>query len=91
MSTRTLYEALEQIPDLPVPVHSWIVEEGEDSTGYDSVWVWAVLPDDDESNWEWDKLERLQTLIWDAVRSRYERAPPWVYVRFRGASESVEA
>jgi len=85
VTTGTIKSALRDIRELPAPVRSWRVESGPDATGDDAVWVWVTLDDEDL---DVDTRSRLRDLVWDVVRQLDAAAPPWVYVRFRGASEA---
>lgn len=81
----TIESALAELRNLPTPVSSWQVETGLDSTDDPAVWVWVMLEEEDV---DFDTRSRLR----DIVRARVRRETDdtsWVYVRFRGASESI--
>ena len=65
-------------------VRKWDVEEGYDSTGDFAFWVWITV-DDDLLNRE--NRNRLRDLVKEKVRNLEPGKSPWMYVRFRGASE----
>ena len=79
--------ALNELGNLPTRVSGWLVETGLDSTDEPAVWVWALLEDDEV---DFDTRSRLRDMVFDRVRSRTGPST-WVYVRFRGASETVPA
>lgn len=83
-SATTIESDLKELQELPTPVASWQVETGPDATEEPSVWVWVMLQDEDV-----DIRTRalLRDMVRDTVRRRAHDAA-WVYVRFRGASES---
>lgn len=85
MSSQGIENALRKMKNLPVPVKDWQVETGEDSTGNEAVWVWVTLKDEDLDR---APRDRVRELVRDAVHRSIQRDEPWVYVRFRGASES---
>ena len=74
-SATTIESDLRKLRELPTPVAAWQVETGPDATEYPSVWV--------------DMATRslLREMVRDTVRQRDGKL--WVYVRFRGASETV--
>lgn len=80
----TIESALNELPDLPTPVSSWRVEIGLDATEDPAVWVWAMLEHEDVDA---GIRSRLRSIVSDLVRSETD-SDPWVYVRFRGASEA---
>ena len=83
-SATTIESDLRKLRELPTPVSAWQVETGPDATEYPSVWVWVVLEEE-----EVDMATRslLREMVRDTVRRRDGKL--WVYVRFRGASETV--
>jgi hypothetical protein len=82
----TIETVLRELDALPAPVHSWRVETGPDATEHSAVWVWITLEDeylDSKTRGE------LRDLVRNVVREKADDAP-WVYVRFRAASEARE-
>ena len=79
--------ALNELGDLPTPVGGWLVETGLDSADQPAVWVWALLVEDEV---DFDTRSRLRDIIREKVGRRTGPAV-WVYVRFRGATETVPA
>ena len=79
--------ALNELGDLPTPVGGWLVETGLDSADQPAVWVWALLVEDEV---DFDTMSRLRNMVFDKVQSR-TGSSTWVYVRFRGATETVPA
>ena len=77
---------LKNLPDLPIPVSSWLVETGVDATDDLAVWVWAIL---DQVNINSAIRFRLRQKIREAVRE-ITGSSHWVYVRFRDISEEEE-
>ena len=73
---------LEEIPELPTPVHSWIVEDGIDAGDEPAVWVWAIIEHPDVES---DELSDLKELVRRVVRE--ETDGRWAYVRVRGLDE----
>ena len=86
-TTAAIESALHELRDLPTPVRSWRVEAGRDATEEPAVWVWATLEDERA---DLATRSQLRDMVRDAVR-RAGDGIRWVYVRFRGASESPEA
>jgi len=86
MTTETVNTILGEVDQLPRSIRSWQIETGPDVSGTDAVWVWVTL-DDDAFNGE--TTSRVRNMIRQAVQSRGGENAPWVYVRFRGASEVV--
>ena len=84
MTATTIESLLQNLEGLPVPVTAWKVEAGEDHSGDDAVWVWVTLQETDLNR---DNRETLRELV---RRKLSELSKSWVYVRFRGASESIE-
>ena len=84
-SATVIESELKGLQGLPTPVASWQVETGLDATDDPSVWVWAMLEEEDVDS---GTRARLREITRHAVR-RLAHDPPWVYVRFRGASESI--
>ena len=79
--------ALNELRNLPTRVSGWLVETGVDSTDEPAVWVWALLEDDEV---DFDTRSRLRDMVRKKVRGK-TGSSVWVYVRFRGASETVPA
>lgn len=85
-----IYESIEQVEQglksltgLPAPVRSWKVEIGEDATGENAVWVWAVLDDADLTREVRNQIsERIEGAVYRLVPNA-----SFVYVRFRAVSE----
>ena len=83
LSTTNIEQALRRLPDLPVPVDSWLVEAGTDWTDDAAVWVWGILPD--------PKIDTAtQFALRKAIRS-VVRAQAGndigIYIRFRSTSD----
>jgi hypothetical protein len=76
-------DELRQAQTLPAPVRSWRVELGPDATGDSAVWVWITV--DDELDFQ--TRNQLRELVRQTIGGTTED-PPWVYVRFRAASEA---
>lgn len=74
--------------ELPVPVSDWVVEQRVDSSGEDSVWVWAILEDRDFNR---ANTEAIGDKVRNALLDRSRNARGWVYVRFRTTSEVLPA
>lgn len=87
MSSEGIETALRKMKHFPVAVKKWRVEIGEDSTGNEAVWVWVTLKDEDLAQ---APRDRVRELVRNAVHRSIDRDEPWVYVRFRGASETDE-
>ena len=83
-TTTSIQSALQNLPDLPTPVSSWVVETGLDATDDPAVWVWAVIEREDVDA---KTLARLKSMVRDLVRDKTNGL--WAYVRIRGAWESV--
>ena len=84
-TTATAIEtALSEPRNLPTPVSSWQVETGPDATEDPAVWVWVMLEDEDV---DLQTRSRLLEIVQGLVR-RETHNTSWVYVRFRGASET---
>ena len=83
-NTADIRTELEQLTDLPVPVRSWLVEDGLDATDDPAVWVWALLDADD---FDPDRMARIRFIVRDVVRSA---SGLWAYVLFRGVDEAAE-
>lgn len=81
-NTAVIRAELERFTDLPVPVRSWLLEDGLDATDGPAVWVWALIDSDD---FDPDNMARLQVIVRDVVRSA---SGLWAYVLFRGADEA---
>ena len=76
--------ALSELRNLPTSVSSWQVETGPDATEDPAVWVWVMLEDEDV---DLQTRSRLREIVQGLVR-RETHDTSWVYVRFRGASET---
>lgn len=87
MSTATIESALRDLQGLPVPVRSWRVETGPDATDDDAVWVWATLNDEDLTA---STCARVRELVRSTLQELLDGGN-WIYVRFRGASETPES
>ena len=84
-TTATAIEtALSELRNLPTPVSSWQVETRPDATEDPAVWVWVMLEDEDV---DLQTRSRLRETVQGLVR-RETHDTSWVYVRFRGASET---
>ncbi len=83
MNTSQIESKLKGLRGLPSNVRSWKVEQGEDATADQAIWVWAVL-DRDEA----DPKQRavIRKRVREALRGRGDSAD-LVYVRFRTKSE----
>ena len=75
---------LGKLRDLPTPVSSWRVKTGLDWTDDPAVWVWAMLEDEDV---DFGKRSDLREMVRNLIRTEID-ADPWVYVMFRGATET---
>ena len=84
-SATTIESALQNLRELPTPVTSWQVETGPDATEEPSVWVWVILKDEDV---DFATRAQLRDIVRDTVRRQTDDLS-WVYVRFRGSSETV--
>jgi hypothetical protein len=76
-------------------VASYRVETGTDASGHDAVWVYTML----RKKLDVQRRARLRDKVRETVRKRLTggvrqgwlfREEPWVYIRFRGASEHVD-
>ena len=67
------------------PVSSRQVQTGPDATDDPAVWVWIMLEDEGV---DFQTRSRLREIVRSRVR-RETNDGSWVYVRFRGASESA--
>ena len=77
--------ALAELRGLPAQVSSWQVETGPDATDDPAVWVWVMLEDEAV---DFQTRSRLREMVRNQVRNK-TNDDSWVYVRFRGAPESV--
>ncbi|MEO1369266.1 MAG: hypothetical protein AAFX50_18975 [Acidobacteriota bacterium] len=84
MTTAALESMLQNLEGLPVPVAGWEVETGEDHSGDEAVWVWVTLDDKDLDT---TTRRSVRTIVRHKIS---ELSKSWVYVRFRGASESLD-
>ena len=87
VSVAVIESALGELRDPPTTVGSWQVHAGPDTKDDPVVWVWVILEHDDVGA---GTRSRLRGIVREAVR-RETGDTSWVYVRFRGASEVVEA
>ena len=87
-SIRSALENQETLPNLPTTVSSWHVEAGPDATDEPAVWVWAILEEDADAKTRAIVRESVRESVRDFVRHE-TGSEVWVYVRFRGNSESV--
>ncbi len=83
MHTSQIESRLKDLQGLPSNVRSWKVEQGEDATSDQAIWVWVVLDRDEK-----DPKQRaaIRKKVLEALRGRGESAD-LVYVRFRTKSE----
>jgi len=88
MTTEAVEHVLREIRGFPAGVRSWTIETGPDASGSDAVWVWVTLEDE---AFERRTTAQVRELIRQAVQRQGGEHAPWVYVRFRGASEEVPA
>jgi hypothetical protein len=80
---------VKSIPNLPLEVPAWKVETGEDWSGDDAVWVWAILKDEDfEADVDRENREVIDRAVHQAVEQETGEPSPMVYVHFRTISES---
>ena len=86
VNSTAIETALGELRDLPTPVSSWQVEAGPDATEDPAVWVWAMLEHEEVDA---GTRSQLRNIVRDLVR-RETDATCWVYVRFRGASETTQ-
>ena len=82
--TASIRSRLEDLQDLPVPVHSWLVKVGIDATDDPAVWVWALL-DRDALDMDMDSRGHLKSMVRKTVR---DETGLWTYVLIRGADET---
>ena len=85
VNATVIESALGTLRNLPTPVSSWRVEAGPDATEDPAVWVWAMLEHEEVDA---GTRSRLRNIVRDRVR-RETGDTYWVYVRFRGASETT--
>ena len=85
-SATAIESELKGLQGLPTPVASWEVETGLDATDDPSVWVWAMLEEEDVDS---GTRARPAGHHRQSGKRGLAHDPPWVYVRFRGASESI--
>jgi hypothetical protein len=83
--TEPIHQELTKLANLPAPVRRWEINIGEDASGEQAVWVWAVL---DDANLTRDIRNRLRERI-ESVVHRLVPNASWVYVRFRATSEEA--
>lgn len=83
-TTEPIESALRKLEDLPTSVRSWHVEAGPDATDQAAVWVWVTLAKEDV---DVATRGRVRDIVRETVRKATGEAP-WVYVRFRGLSET---
>lgn len=84
-TAEAIESALGKLRGLPARVRSWQVETGPDATDDPAVWVWVMLADEGV---DFQTRTRLREIVRDQVRHETNDGS-WVYVRFRGAAESV--
>ena len=84
-NTAIIRTALNELRDLPTPVHDWRIREGLDATDDPAVWVWIVL---DLENTDPDALHRLKAMVRAAVRKT--ECGLWPYVLVRGVDEAED-
>ena len=84
-TAETIESALAELRELPAQVSSWQVETGPDATDDPAVWVWVMLEDEGV---DFQTRSQLREIVRNQVRHQTNDGS-WVYVRFRGASESV--
>ena len=84
-TAQAIESALAELRGLPADVRSWQVETGPDATDDPAVWVWVMLEDEEV---DFQTRSRLREMVRNQVRHETNDGS-WVYVRFRGASESV--
>ena len=84
---------LEEVHGLPRGVDDWRVELGSDATGDPAVWVWLSVKDDVLDKMDSKTRESIRGIVTSSIQKKligqYGTSIPWVYVRFRGASESA--
>ena len=83
-TAEAIESALAELRGLPARVSSWQVETGPDATDDPAVWVWVMLEDEEV---DFQTRSRLREVVRNQVRHEIDDGS-WVYVRFRGASES---
>lgn len=76
--------ARDDLSDLPTPVSDWLVETGTDSTDSPTVWIWAVLPNDQV---DFESRIVIRDLVLDFIGERSE-IPVEVYASFRTVAET---
>ena len=84
-TAEAIESALAELRGLPAQVNSWQVETGPDATDDPAVWVWVMLEDEEV---DFQTRSRLREMVRNQVRHETNDGS-WVYVRFRGTSESV--
>ena len=86
VNSTAIESALGKLRDFPTPVSSWQVEAGPDATDDPAVWVWVMLEHEEVDA---GTRSQLRNIVRDLVH-RETDAACWVYVRFRGASETID-
>lgn len=84
IDAETIERELSKLDDLPLSVHAYRAEVGEDWTGDPAVWVWVVLDEDDTP---FDLRQVVRERVRDFVTHLEGYAADWVFVRFGAASE----
>ena len=87
INANSIKAELQKLTRLPTKVSSWDVETGRDSTNDPAVWVWAML--EEGENVEFDKRSRLRSIIRDRVHKK-AGSSLFVYIRFRDADEAEQ-
>ena len=86
LNASDIEQALRRLPDLPIPVDSWLVETGTDWTDDAAVWVWGILPDPDIDI-------ATQFALRKAIRSvvrEHAGNDIGIYIRFRSTSDLAQ-
>lgn len=82
----------QDIAGLPRGIENWHVETGSDATGDPAIWVWISVQDEMLDQMDTAKREEIRDIVSSEIQKKlvgsYGTSIPWVYVRFRGASES---
>ena len=79
MDAGAIKRALQRLEDLPSNVSEWRVEVGEDASGEEAIWVWAILADSQVGP---DARQTMRERVRRTAQEASARSPePWVYVR----------